>query len=270
MKHLWMIPMVAAALLGTACSAEDDLQTGVGEGHVAFAIEVPSEIFQTETRATSGYELPAALIPSTDAFALQLTGTYLDAQNVSQNYQNSWERVSDFHTEKPDLQAGTYTATFTHGDASAEGVGKAYFKGELKDFTVKASKKLSYPVTCKLANSCFTLQVTEWMLNYYDNIQLTIHTNTNSFTYNMTSTDPTELVFVKSFQVLSISGSAIKRQTGVAVEFPKTTIGGWLEAETKYAVQVDHGSAGASSVTITFDGTFTEVAEVEVELNPEV
>ncbi|MBE6207833.1 MAG: DUF4493 domain-containing protein [Rikenellaceae bacterium] len=270
MKHLWMIPMLAAALLGTACSAEDDLQTGAGEGNVSFSIEVPAEIAQIETRATSGYALPAELVPSVDAFALQLTGTYLDAQNLSHTYQNSWETVAAFHAEKPDLNAGTYSATFTYGEASVEGVGKPYFTGALTNFEVKANKTSTYPVTCKLANSCFTLQVSQWMLNYYKDIQLTIHTATNSFTYTLTSTQPTELVFVNPSQVLSISGSAVKSQTGVEVEFPKSSIGGSLAAETKYAVQVDHGSAGAGSLKITFDGTFTEVAEVEVELNPEV
>lgn len=262
--------MLAVALLGMACSTEDDLQSGSGEGQLSFSLEVPTEIAQVETRATSGYALPEEVVPASDAFALQLTGTYLDAQNLSQSYQNSWETVAAFHMERPDLNAGTYSATFTYGDASAEGVGKAYFTGSLTSFEVKANKTVSYPVTCKLANSCFTLQVTEWMLNYYENIQLTIHTAANSFTYPMTSTELSELVFVNPAQVLAISGTAVKRQNGVAVEFPKSSIGGSLVAETRYAIQVDHGSAGAGSLTITFDGTFTEVAEVEVELNPEI
>ena len=270
MKRTWMIPMLALAFVATACSSEDDLQTGFGEGKVDFSIEVPTQIAQIETRAESGFMLPSELIPAGEDFALAISGSYLDEQNVTQQYQNSWISVAAYNTESPDLQAGTYQATFTYGNSGAEGVGKPYFKGTLADFTVKANKKLSYPVVCALANSCFTLEVTEWMLNYYDELQLTIHTATNSFTYALDSREATELTFINPAQVLSISGSAVKAQNGVAVEFPKTAIGSAIAAETKYAIKVDHGTAGAGSLTITFDDTFTEVAEVEVELNPDV
>lgn len=269
MKQKWMIPMLAMALV--ACSSEDDLQTNFGKGQITFEPEVSTEIAQIETRATSGYALPSELIPAGEDFVLAIAGTYVDANDQTQNYAQSWTSVAAFNLEKPDLQAGTYTATFTYGDPAAEGVACPYFAGELVDFAVKASKTTTYPVSCKLANSCFTLQVSEWMLNYYDEIQLTIHTATNDFSYTMNSTEVTTLTFICPEQSLSFSGTAIKSQNGVAVEFPKTTIGtSTVAAETLYAISVDHGTAGAGSLTITFDDSFTEVAEVEVELNPDV
>lgn len=265
-----MIPMLALALVATACSSEDDLQTGAGKGQVDFAVDVPEEINLVQTRAESGYALPAALVPAAEDFALAMTGTYLDEQNLSHTYEGSWVSVAAFNTEKPDLQAGTYTATFTHGEANAEGVAKPYFRGEVANFVVKANKTTTYPVVCKMINSCFTLQVSAWMLNYYDDIELTIHTATNAFSFTMNSQEVTELTFVNPAQVLSISGTAVKSQNGVVVEFPKTAIGSTLVGETVYAISVDHGTAGAGSLSIAFDGSFTEVAEVEIELNPEV
>ena len=265
-----MIPILAWGLALVACQSEDDLRTGAGEGRVAFSVDVPVEIKQVQTRAESGYALPSELVPAAQDFALQMTGSYLDEQNLTQTYQNSWVSVSAYNTENPDLQAGTYSATFTHGQRGVEGEGKPYFAGELTSFEVKANKTLTYPVVCKMANSCFTLQVTEWMLNYYDEISLTIHTATSDFTFTMNSQEATTLTFVNPAQVLSISGTAIKAQNGVAVEFPKTAIGSALVAETLYAITVDHGTAGAGALSISFDGSFTEVPEVEIELNPEV
>lgn len=264
-----MIPMLAAALIATACSSEDDLQWG-GKGKANFALDVPTEVAYVETRAESGYELPAELVPSATDFALRMTGSYLDEANQSQTYTGSWVSVSAYHTERPDLQAGTYSATFTHGESGVEGVGKAYFTGAVTDFEVKANKTVTQQVTCALANSCFTLEVSEWMLNYYDDIELTIHTAQNDFTYSLTSTEATELVFVNPSQVLSFSGKAVKAQNGVAVEFTKSQIGSTVVAETLYAIKVDHGTAGAGSLSVSFDGTFTEVSEVEIELNPDV
>ncbi len=270
MKQRWMIPMLALAFAVTACSSEDDFSTGAGEGQVTFTVDVPAEINQVQTRAESGYALPAALVPAAADFALQMTGSYLDEQNLTQSYTGSWVTVAAYHMEKPDLQAGTYSATFTHGEAGVEGAGKAYFTGALTDFAVKANKTMTYPVSCKLANSCFTVQVTEWMLNYYDAIELTIHTATNSFTFAMNSQEVTELTFVNPAQVLALSGKAVKAQNGVAVEFAKTQIGSTIAPETLYAISVDHGKAGAGSLSIAFDGTFTEVEEQEIELNPEI
>ncbi len=270
MKKTWMIPMLAVAMMLSACSSEDDLQWGAGEGKVSFALDVPTEVNYVETRAESGNQLPAELVPAADDFALQMTGSYLNEANQTQNYTGSWVTVAAFHTERPDLEAGTYSATFTHGESGVEGVGKAYFTGAVTDFAVKANKTVTQQVTCALANSCFTLEVSEWMLNYYDDIKLTIHTAQNSFSYSMNSTEKTELVFVNPAQVLSFSGSAVKAQNGVAVEFPKMPIGSTLASETLYAVKVDHGTAGAGSLSISFDGTFTEVAEQQIELNPDV
>lgn len=270
MKRMWMIPMFALALV--ACSSEDDLQTEFGQGHVSFRTETSNLVTEVETRATEGYELPAEVVPAGDDLRLSMTGSYTDENGNAQNYTGSWTSVAAFNLENPKFEAGIYSADFAYGEEGVEGVGKAYFAASLTDFAIKANKTTSYDVTVKLSNSCFTLQVTEWMLNYYENIELTIHTATSSFAYSLTTTEPTELVFINPNQTLSISGTATKRQNGVAVEFPLSTIGQGKQtaAETKYAIKVDHGTAGAGSLSISFDGTFTEVAETEVELNPDV
>ncbi len=269
MKCMWMIPMLALAF--AACSSEDDLQSG-GQGQVAFKAETSSLVTEVVTRATTGYELPAELVPSGEELRLSMTGSYTDEQGAQQSFTGSWTSVAAFNLENPKFEAGTYSADFAYGDEGVEGVGKAYFAASLQDFAIKANKTTTYPVTVKLSNSCFTLQATEWLLNYYEDVELTIHTAASTFSYSLTTTEPSELVFINPDQSLSISGTATKRQNGVAVEFPLSVIGQGKKtaAETKYAIVVDHGTAGSGSLAISYDDTFTEVAETEVELNPDV
>lgn len=276
-KRFWMIPLSVALLGLTACSSEDDFESRGGK--LAFACEPSDFVAEVVTRAgeidlSTKY---GVTVPEGNAMALTLTGTYNDKElGENQTYNRSWTTVSAFHTEDPDLVVdGTYAATVTHGDATAEGENKPAFKGEATDIRLKSNTTTTCAITAGLVNSCFTLAATEWLLNYYSDIELTIHTTTggSDFTFTPTDTKESKLYFVQAGQTLSISGKATK-QNGVEVTFEQTVIGGQgtttavtTAAAKKYTITVDHSTAGGEGLTITFDDSFTEVPGTTEELN---
>ena len=284
----WMIPMLAVVLATTACSSDEEAATPLsGEGKVAFACQTEGFVADVTARATEGYRLPEELIPTSDSFELTLSGSYTEQdkktlqQEVKSYGPRVWATVADYNTEAPQLEAGiystaehrflnSYSASFAYGSIGEEGAAKPCFRGEVADFTIAANKTTTVPVRIKLANSCFQLGVTEWMLAYYTAIELTIHTATSSFTFHPTSTAMSELIFVKPGQQLALSGKAVKAQNGVEVNFTQTTIGsGAVAAESCYTISVDHTTAGSGALQISFDDTFTDVPAVDVELNGE-
>ena len=305
-----MIPVLVVSLLASACSSSADDEQIIpesGVGHIRFNCSANPEIGEELTRAEAEegrFKLPEDIIPKAGNFTLSISGSYTKNNST---YAWSWptatpqgeegestgsgestenviepKTVAAFHEENPDIEAGaydayekrylnSYIATITYGDPDAEGVGKAYFAGTSAPFSVYPGRTETVSFNARLANSCFTLQVTEWMLNYYDNIELTIHTATKEFTFELNDTTPSSLIFVKSGQQLSFSGTAVKSQTGTTVEFPEVAIGPTqIAAETHYAISVNHEAAGGGKLQITFGDEFTEVDPVEEELNPDV
>lgn len=288
MMKKWMLPMLVVALATTACSSDNEAATPLrGEGKVTFDCATEAFVADITTRATEGYQLPAELLPSGNEMQLTLSGNYTeeteDGSTVEQSYgPRTWATVTDYNTEAPELEAGlydavtthkflnSYSATISYGNPDEEGAAKPCFAGGAENFTIAANKTTTVPLTARLSNSCFVVEVTEWMLAYYTNIELTIHTATNSFAFSPTTTAPSELIFVKPNQQLALSGKAVKAQNGVEVEFPKTTIGsGAIAAESCYTISVDHSTVGSGALQIAFDDTFTEVPAVDVELNGE-
>jgi len=279
MRGLLMIPVAVVAMLATACSSEDDFAVEKGVGTAEFAFGVSGSVTDVVTHATQG-TLDDALLPKQADFDLAISGKYFDENDAEKSYNGRWMSLEAYYTEDVKLNKGTYTATITAGNPAEEGVGKPYFVGELKDFTVKANTTQTYTITASLANSCFTFAVTDWMLNYYKDIKLTIHTATNSFLFEPTSTVASDLYFVAADQVLSISGTAVKVQNNADVEFTKTAIGvkdaegnvvnKTLAAQHRYAIVVDNSAVGGGFLTVKFDDTFTDVEALEVELNPDI
>jgi hypothetical protein len=281
-----MYTLLVAVLATVGCSSDNGPSLPEsGTAQVQFGCVVAGEIGHVEARATTGYALPSDLLPSADAFTLALTGTYTDkvdaATTAERTYSKSWATLADYKMEAPALETGvydvaqghyanSYRATVTCGDPMAEGEGKPYFEGASEEIILYAGKSIEAPVTARLANSCFSLYAEQYLLSYYTGgVELTIHTADNAFTFNPTTTAESALIFVKPGQQLSISGKAVK-QNGTEVTFAKTAIGaGILAAETHYAVRVDHATAGSGALMISFDGSFTEVPAVEVELNPD-
>lgn len=289
-KKLWMLVAVASALVG--CSADDKpTMPADGKGNVELLCSTSSSIASVVTRAGEEFALPESLVPTSDELILTLTGTYTfkDKQQDDALTQATYEwehngtgTVADYAAENPALEAGVYDVDLHHysnayeasvryGNPDEEGVGKVYFEGVSPEFYVYPERTEQVNIGVELANSCYTLSVSEWMMNYYTDVVLTIHTADNSFTFEPDAENHTsELIFVKPGQMLSLSGSATKAQNGVEVTFDKTTIGSEaLAAKTHYAIEVDHSTAGGGRLVISFDDTFTEVEAESAELNPD-
>ena len=297
----FLISMLAIACLATACSSDDEpIIPESGVGHIEFNCLANPEIGDVITRTEQPtFDLSAAgvAIPDVSLFTLTVNGSYTkngmvtswlwptasgEAQPADEEITVVAKTVGDFETENPAIEAGaydvsqrkylnSYVATITHGDPNAEGEDCPYFMGQSAPFSVYPGETESVAINAMLANSCFNLSVSEWMLKYYDNIVLTIHTADNEFTFALNETTATSpLIFVKSGQQLSFSGSAVKAQTGTAVEFPETPIGSQLAANTHYDIVVNHDTAGGGNLQIVFGDTFTPVDEDNVELNPDV
>lgn len=273
--------MLALAMLCAGCSSEDEVPAPNGSGKLQLTSRISTEVSEVISRAGQS-ELPAELVPDADVLSLTITGSYTDKGQDPVAFNKTWATVADFESENPDFEAGyynasagsyqnSYKATLSYGDPSSEGEGKAAFAGASNDFVIYAgSQPTRVEASVKLANSCFTFAVTEWMLNYYTDLKLTIHTEANNFTFEPTTTTPSTLIFVKAGQSLRFSGSATKKQNGVEVTFPETTLGNATTvAQHKYMISVDHSTAGAAGLQIAFNDTFTEVPEQEVELNPD-
>ncbi len=280
MKRKLFIPMLAMALAFTSCSSEEHSAAENGAGKVRLGCVVSETVAEVKSRAGQ-FQLPDELLPATDQLTLTISGSYTSKTDGTLSFHKEWLTVADFVIENPDFESGdyntseshyqnSYQAALTYGEPDEEGEGKAYFEGTSEAFCVYAGETTPVNATVKLANSCFTLAVTEWMLNYYDGVKLTIHTSDdNSFTFEPTTTAQSALIFVKAGSTLSLSGSAVNAQTGVEINFPKTALGKTTEAATKYDITIDHGTAGGGSLKISFSDTFTEVDGEEVELNPD-
>lgn len=276
MKRFWMLPALAAAMLAMACSSDDD-GTGFGQGELQFVCSASDSVANLGTRAGESTDgstvaLPASVIPDGDDFALLLTGTYGE-ETATQEYKGSWDRLADFHANRPALECtnSDYTAVLSYGDPEAEGPEAAYFEGSAEHIALKAGKTTSVSVAAHLANSCFRLRLDEWMRAYYSEVELTISTDTNSFRFTADSATDDNVIFVRTGQILTIAGSAVKAQNGQSVTFAETAIGNGRKtaAETMHTITLTQGTAGAATLSIRFDDTFTEVEAEEVELNPE-
>lgn len=289
-KKLWMLAAAASMLVG--CSADDKpAMPADGKGNVQLLCSTSASIASVVTRAGEEFALPESLVPSSDELILTLAGTYTFKDKHNDNALTEatyeWElsgtgTVADYAAENPALEAGVYDlenhryanayeASVTYGTPDVEGAGKAYFVGASPEFYIYPGQTKEVDINVALANSCYTLSVSEWMMNYYTDIVLTIHTADNNFTFEPSAENPsTELIFVNPGQMLSLSGSATKAQNGVEVTFGKTTLGSEaLAARTHYTIEIDHSTAGGGSLLIAFDDTFTEVEAETVELNPD-
>ena len=74
------------------------------------------------------------------------------------------------------------------------------------------------------------------------------------------------MIFVNAGQKLKFSGSATK-QNGVEVEFAEAELDTTLQKDTHYNIIVDHTTAGGSGITIQLGNDYTNINEVEIELN---
>lgn len=286
LKHIAFA--MAAFTMMVACSINDeDSKPKMGEGQIEFTCSVDADIDDVTTRATSGYKLPDELIPQNLNTALQvkIMGEYDDPKTKDvvdmQQYTGSWSTLQAYNEGDIKLNQGGYSAELENKPLRdnegnvIEGEANPYFKGGAYGNTIEviAGVTTQANIALSLANCCFTLNVTEMFMKYYSDVTLTIHSVSNSWTYNPTTFGKVSpLIFVNAGQKLKFSGSATK-QNGVEVEFPETELkldadtDIPLQKDTHYNIIVDHSTAGGSGITIQLGDDYTNINEVEIELN---
>lgn len=279
MKRIWMLPALAAAILATACSSDED-GADFGPGQLQFTCSAADRVADLGTRAAENdpdgrktVALPASVLPAGDDFRLHLTGTY-SKDNVETTYDSSWETLRSFHIQHPNLYCteANYSAYLSYGDPAAEGPGAAYFEGSATGIVPAVNTTTKVTVTARLANSCLRLLLDEWMTRYYTDIRLTVSTEENSFDFTAETATEDNVIFVRTGRLLTLKGTAVNAQTGKAVTFEEKAIGDGKKtaAETMHTIRLTQGKAGAGSIAIVFDETFTEVDLGTTELNPEL
>lgn len=280
LKHI-AFAMVAFTMM-VACSINDeDSKPKMGEGQIEFTCSVDADIDDVTTRATSGYKLPAELIPQNLNTALQvkIAGEYDDPKTKDvvdmQQYTGSWSTLQAYNEGDVKLNQGGYSAELENKPQRDENgnviecEANPYFKGGAYGNTIEviAGVTTQANIALSLANCCFTLNVTEMFMNYYFDVTLTIHSESKSWTYNPTAHgEVSPLIFVNAGQKLKFSGSATK-QNGVEVEFAEAELNTTLQKDTHYNIIVDHTTAGGSGITIQLGNDYTNINEVEIELN---
>ncbi len=251
-KNLLTIAMWGGVILLSGCSkeaAETD-----GSGYAAFAC-MPDIVVEEQTRAT--VQLPIA-IPAAADFRLEVT-------NADGSYKEVYDEFRKY--DQPSMKSGEYTATFSLGDPEAESSTAYRFEGSTL-FKVTANRTTQVTVRPKLVNSAIRLSTTEWFDNYYSSARFTVTTASgNSFAFTPTSG---QTIFVKAGTALKLRGTAVKAQNGAEVTFPESTIG-TTKASSLHTLTIDAAQAGGGALRITLGSTdeMTEVAPVEIELNPE-
>ena len=195
-------------------------------GRIAFECEVDGVVNEEITRAgetTEGEQVPEGkaklpdfitnLLYTKDAngnptteidkskLALRIWGTYDDPSTkegddkdnlLETPYARGWDPMTDY--ENIELQRGYYQARIESrpemkAGKIAEAVNNPYFVYETAEkdkFQVKALETIEVAAEMKLMNSCFKLQTTQALMDYYTELELVIHTADGEFKFNPT------------------------------------------------------------------------------------
>ncbi len=256
MKRISFIMALPLLMLAAGCAGEKE-PAETGKGTVVLDCSVAGAV-DALTRADVR-NLPAAFVPAAGDLKLVVS----NAGGVVKSY----GRTADY--DAPLLPYGDYKFEFSCGVPDVEGPEAAYFYYS-QPITIVARKEITQPVTVKLANSVYSLTLTDWFKNYYAEYAVTITTESGyAKTFEGSESEPLAEtpVFVNAGTKLYMSGRAVKTN-GVEVAFQNTEIG-IAAACTWHTIKADVSGIGGASITITLDDTPTEVHVTEIELNPD-
>ena len=254
---------VTLSLLSVQSCRETGVSVEEGMGNVEFRCTARSDVSYSPAFAKAGESqrpLPENLIPETGSLKLVLGN--------GDGYSAEYETLAQY--DSPLLKAGEYTATFSHGDPESEGTDAAYFE-TVRNITVVARKTSTENISVGLANSVFSVVVSQWFADYYPEYEIAIETESGySATFTSDDTEAgteSEPVFVKAGTALYFSGTAVKTN-GAEVSFPKTEIA-VTKARTWQTLGIDASEAAAGTVEIVLDDSVVKIEELEIELNPD-
>ena len=232
-------------------------------GSVEFICSVDGNVLPETAFSKAGEPqrtLPEGVVPETGELHLNITGP--------DDYSAEYATVAQY--DSPMMKTGEYTAVFSYGDPDSEGPDAAYFEA-VHDFTVIARKTSTENVVAGLANSAFSVVVSQWFADYYQEYEITVETGSGySVTFSSADTGPeteSEPFFVKAETALYFSGTAVKTN-GAEVSFPRTKIAE-IKARTWQTLGIDVSEAAAGAIDIVLDDSVVTVEEYEIELNPD-
>ncbi len=259
MKRFSFIMALPLVMLVAGCAGGKE-PAAVGKGSVVLECSVAGGV-DALTRAETKL-LPDGSVPDKDDLKLVVS-------NAEGGVVKSYGRAADY--DAPLFWTGDYTFEFSYGDADGEGPGKAWFYRS-QPLTIVARKEMTQTVTVKLANSLYSLVLTDWFKNYYDEYSLVITTGSGyAHTFAGSKSEPlTETpVFVRAGTKLYMSGTAVKTN-GVEVAFSNTEICPGTAACSWHTVTADLSGIGDGSLAIRLEGDDELVnVPVEIELNPD-
>ena len=246
MKQLLFGCSLAVALLAGACQKEETrLSMEEGCGLLQLKAEASNEV---KSGSTVDFT-----VPEVSDFSLRIEG---------EEYDQRWEKFSDFISAENSLAAGAYTASIAWGDPSQEGLNKPAYVGSTP-FTIQPQRVTEATITARLANALVTVSFTENFLAYFHDAEITLTTEAgNNFLFDAITLQ-TVFIAPGSF---SLEGKAFK-QNGTQVDFPKRQL--TAQAQYRYTYTYDMSTAGAATITIRLDDHVVEEIVIDQELNPE-
>ena len=262
-EHKILIMMAAGILFLQACTGTE-VVVQEGTGSVEFRCSTQPEVQFARTAAKADGQqtrtLPEGILPESADLKLSITGP--------DGYSAEYETVAAY--DAPQIRAGEYTAVFSCGDPDKEGPDAAYFE-TVQDFTVVARKTSVENVAVGLANSVFSVVVSQWFADYYPEYEIVIETESgHETTLSETDTEAeteSQPVFVKAGTSLYFSGTAVKTN-GAEVSFPRTEVA-VTKSRTWQTLCIDASEAASGTIEIILSDDVVEIKELEIELNPD-
>lgn len=209
----------AVQLLYSANQGVSEVQTRAGEKTKQLPAGLIPQI--GEFAMTLEGEHTDRFEPKADNLPEGATVTKKADETWTVNYTTSWEKISQIGTITDNkltinkLKTGKYDTTtskylnsykvkISYGETTGEGENVKYVEGRNKpcfkgvsvddndaeaSFTIKPKETMPIKVLATLSNSCFVMNFTDWMLAYFKNIEIKIHTADNLFTFTQVMGD---------------------------------------------------------------------------------
>jgi hypothetical protein len=249
MKKVFLFAITA--LLLTACQKQSTEQTASGEGRIAITASASGEVI---TRA-DGIQVAT---PQLSDFSLLITG---------ENFEKSWNSLSDYRTDDERYTAGNYTVAISCGDSTQEGYNLPAFAASETVQVLDRNRTTEVTLTAKLTNAIVTIQTTEAFDNYFPVSEFKLTTTANSFNIDP---EQTEHLYVAAGQDIKIDCSCIRQSnmsTGTVETLATQTVAN-TAAATRYVVTYDLSTVGGVTITVKLNQTIIDTIVVDTELNP--
>lgn len=248
-----LLAFASAALLMVGCHDDSSIETIAGEGAMKICATASGEVI-TKAGEESGVMVD---VPQIADFALKITGN---------NFEKSWDSVSDYDFESERYTAGKYNVSIEYGDATAEGYNVPYFYALQEVEVLDRNRTTNVELVATVGNAIVEVVTTENFRGYFPQHKFTMTTASNTF--ELKENDD-ELLFVAPQENVAIDCTCI-RQSNLASGKEETLATQYIQtvkARTRYIVTYDLRSAGNVTITVTLNETIIDTFEVEVELN---